>query len=110
MSVAAALLAGAVATMLLLRTTTAVLAHPTLQRENYRGHHLPTAAGILLVTAVIAVDVWKTGTRNRTSSGRCSTTLSRLTLSSTRLAQQRTRAGRGDVPTARANADHARLG
>lgn len=56
MSVAAALLAGAVATMLLLRTTLIVLAHPTLQRENYRGHRLPTAAGILMVAAVIAVD------------------------------------------------------
>jgi UDP-N-acetylmuramyl pentapeptide phosphotransferase/UDP-N-acetylglucosamine-1-phosphate transferase len=56
MSVLAALVAGAVATMLLLRTTVAVLAHPTLDRENYRGHHLPTAVGVLLAAAVIAVD------------------------------------------------------
>ena len=56
MSVLAALVAGAVATMLLLRTTIAVLDHPTLERENYRGHRLPTAVGVLLVAAVIAVD------------------------------------------------------
>lgn len=56
MSIALALLAGAVATMLLLRTTVAVLAHPSLERENYRGHHLPTAVGVLLAAAVIAVD------------------------------------------------------
>lgn len=56
MSVVLALLAGAVATMLLLRTTLAILAHPSLERENYRGHHLPTAVGVLLAAAVIAVD------------------------------------------------------
>lgn len=56
MSVLAALLAGAVATMVLLRTTIAVLSHPTLERENHRGHRLPTAVGILLAAAVIAVD------------------------------------------------------
>ena len=48
--------AGYVAVVLLLATTSAVLAHPTLERENYRGHRLPTAAGFLLVAAVVAVD------------------------------------------------------
>lgn len=56
MSVLAGLVAGVLATMLLLRTTIAVLAHPTLERENYRGHRLPTAVGLLLCSAVIAVD------------------------------------------------------
>lgn len=56
MTVLAAMVAGALATMALLRTTRAVLAHPTLERENYRGHHLPTAVGLLLCAAVIAVD------------------------------------------------------
>lgn len=56
MSVAAALAAGVLATMLLLRTTISVLAHPALERENYRGHRLPTAVGLLLCAAVIAVD------------------------------------------------------
>lgn len=32
-----------------------VLAHPTLQRENYRGIAVPTAAGLCLVIAVIAM-------------------------------------------------------
>jgi hypothetical protein len=52
----AAAVAGALAALLLLRCTAAVLAKPVLDRENYRGHHLPTAAGVLLVAAVIAVD------------------------------------------------------
>ena len=30
--------------------------HPTLERENYRGHHLATAAGLLLVAGTIAVE------------------------------------------------------
>lgn len=56
MTTAAALVAGAVATVVLLRTMGAVLANPVLERENYRGHRLPTAVGIVLVTAVVAVD------------------------------------------------------
>jgi UDP-N-acetylmuramyl pentapeptide phosphotransferase/UDP-N-acetylglucosamine-1-phosphate transferase len=51
-----AIAAGYVAVVLLLATTSAVFAHPTLERENYRGHRLPTAAGLLLVAAVVAVD------------------------------------------------------
>jgi UDP-N-acetylmuramyl pentapeptide phosphotransferase/UDP-N-acetylglucosamine-1-phosphate transferase len=55
-TVVVAIAAGYVAVVLLLATTSAVLAHPTLERENYRGHRLPTAAGLLLVAAVVAVD------------------------------------------------------
>jgi len=55
-TVLAALVAGVAATLLLERTTRATFAQPVLDRENYRGHHLPTAAGLLLVAAVIAVD------------------------------------------------------
>ena len=60
MTVVAAAVAGALATWVLLRTTAAVLANPTLDRENYRGHHLPTAVGLVLVAAVIAVDGGRT--------------------------------------------------
>lgn len=56
MTVLAALLAGFAATALLERTMRATLAHPTLERENYRGHHLATAAGLLLVAGTIAVE------------------------------------------------------
>src|SRR3546814_19731886 len=60
MTVVLALIAGAVAAVVLLRTTAAVLAHPSLVRENYRGHSLPTAVGALLAAAVIAVDGGRT--------------------------------------------------
>lgn len=60
MTVLVALVAGALATGLLLRTTRAVLAHPGLERENYRAHRLPTAAGVILVAAVVAVDGGRT--------------------------------------------------
>src|SRR3546814_3573795 len=53
-------IAGAVAAVVLLRTTAAVLAHPSLVRENYRGHSLPTAVGALLAAAAIAVDGGRT--------------------------------------------------
>jgi len=56
MTTLAALVAGAATTILLLRTMGAVLANPVLERENYRGHRLPTAVGLVLVTAVVAVD------------------------------------------------------
>jgi UDP-GlcNAc:undecaprenyl-phosphate/decaprenyl-phosphate GlcNAc-1-phosphate transferase len=56
MTVAAGLVAGAVAATLLLRTTADVWGHPHLERENYRGVRLPTAVGALLVTAVVAVE------------------------------------------------------
>jgi UDP-N-acetylmuramyl pentapeptide phosphotransferase/UDP-N-acetylglucosamine-1-phosphate transferase len=60
MTVAAALVAGFVAGLVLLVTSTEVLAHPVLSRENYRGHRLPTAVGLVLVAAVIAVDGGRT--------------------------------------------------
>lgn len=56
MTVLLAIAAGALATGILLASTRQVLAQPVLARENYRGHGLPTAAGVLLVAAVIAVE------------------------------------------------------
>lgn len=56
MAVVLALAAGFVATVLLLATTSGILGHAVLERENHRGHRLPTAAGLLLVAAVIAVE------------------------------------------------------
>jgi UDP-N-acetylmuramyl pentapeptide phosphotransferase/UDP-N-acetylglucosamine-1-phosphate transferase len=53
-------LAGAVATLVLLHAAGAVLAQPVLDRENHRGHHLPTAVGLVLVAAVVAVDGGRT--------------------------------------------------
>lgn len=53
-------LAGAVATVVLLHAASAVLAQPALDRENHRGHHLPTAVGLVLVAAVVAVDGGRT--------------------------------------------------
>lgn len=53
-------LAGAVATLVLLHAASAVLAQPALDRENHRGHHLPTAVGLVLVAAVVAVDGGRT--------------------------------------------------
>jgi UDP-GlcNAc:undecaprenyl-phosphate/decaprenyl-phosphate GlcNAc-1-phosphate transferase len=52
----AALAAGAMTALVLLRTSSAVLASPILERENYRGRRLPTAVGLVLVVAVVAVD------------------------------------------------------
>jgi UDP-GlcNAc:undecaprenyl-phosphate GlcNAc-1-phosphate transferase len=60
MTVLLALVAGVAAATALLAATHAVLAQPALARENYRGHVLPTAAGLLLVAAVIAVDGGRT--------------------------------------------------
>lgn len=56
MTVAVALVAGLLAALVLEGTTRDTFAKPVLQRQNYRGHHLPTAAGLLLVVAVIAVE------------------------------------------------------
>lgn len=60
MSVAFALLGGVAAGGLLLRTARGVLAHAALRRSNYRGVELPTAAGLLLVGAVLAVEGLRT--------------------------------------------------
>jgi len=50
------LLAGALAVVFLRVGAPDVLASPVLERENYRGHRLPTAAGILIVLAVLVVE------------------------------------------------------
>jgi UDP-N-acetylmuramyl pentapeptide phosphotransferase/UDP-N-acetylglucosamine-1-phosphate transferase len=55
-SLVVALVLGLAATVLLERTTRPTFAQPILDRENHRGHHLPTASGLLLVAAVIAVE------------------------------------------------------
>lgn len=56
MRVLVGLLAGLAAGGLLLVLLRPVLAHPLLQRENYRGHALPTAGGLVAVVAVLAVE------------------------------------------------------
>jgi len=60
MTVVAAVLAGLVAAVVLERVSRPTFAQPVLDRENYRGHHLPTAAGLLLVAAVLAVEGGRT--------------------------------------------------
>ena len=47
---------GAVAALLLERASWPVLEQPALRRTNYRGHELPTAAGIVIVLAVLVVE------------------------------------------------------
>lgn len=56
MTVVLGLLAGALAVLFLRVGAPDVLASPVLERENYRGHRLPTAAGILIVIAVLVVE------------------------------------------------------
>jgi UDP-GlcNAc:undecaprenyl-phosphate GlcNAc-1-phosphate transferase len=56
MLVLVGLLAGLVAGSLLLVLLRPVLAHPLLRRDNYRGHSLPTAGGLVAVVAVLAVE------------------------------------------------------
>ena len=56
MIVVLGLLAGALAVVFLRVGAPDLLASPTLERENYRGHRLPTAAGILIVLAVLVVE------------------------------------------------------
>jgi UDP-N-acetylmuramyl pentapeptide phosphotransferase/UDP-N-acetylglucosamine-1-phosphate transferase len=59
MRVLVGLAAGLVAGSVLLLLLRPVLAHPLLQRDNYRGHALPTAGGLVAVVAVLAVEgVW----------------------------------------------------
>ena len=50
------LVGGAVAALLLERASWPVLEQPALRRTNYRGHELPTAAGIVIVLAVLVVE------------------------------------------------------
>jgi UDP-GlcNAc:undecaprenyl-phosphate/decaprenyl-phosphate GlcNAc-1-phosphate transferase len=56
MSVVLALVAGALALIFLRIGAPDLLASPVLQRENYRGHKLATAGGILIVLAVLVVE------------------------------------------------------
>ncbi|MDZ4825356.1 MAG: hypothetical protein SGJ13_02705 [Actinomycetota bacterium] len=56
MTVLLALVVGFLAARALLLASVDVLAAPVLQRENFRGVHLPTAVGLLIVAAVLAVD------------------------------------------------------
>jgi UDP-N-acetylmuramyl pentapeptide phosphotransferase/UDP-N-acetylglucosamine-1-phosphate transferase len=56
MTVVLGLLAGALAVVFLRVGAPDLLASPALERENYRGHRLPTAAGILIVIAVLVVE------------------------------------------------------
>src|SRR3954464_1690236 len=59
MRVLVGFVAGLVAGGALLVLLRPVLAHPLLQRDNYRGHALPTAGGLVAVVAVLAVEgVW----------------------------------------------------
>jgi UDP-N-acetylmuramyl pentapeptide phosphotransferase/UDP-N-acetylglucosamine-1-phosphate transferase len=55
-SVVLGLLAGALAVVFLRAGAPDLLASPALERENYRGHRLATAAGILVVLAVLVVE------------------------------------------------------
>ena len=56
MSIVVAFAVGFLAVLLALLAAQGVLATPVLERENYRGHRLPTAAGILLVLAVLGIE------------------------------------------------------
>ena len=51
---------GLVSGLLLERAAAPILAVPTLRRENYRGHHLPTAGGLVIVLAVLVVEAART--------------------------------------------------
>ncbi|CAN5896832.1 hypothetical protein BH23ACT12_BH23ACT12_08310 [soil metagenome] len=56
MSLAVALVGGILAAWLLLAAAGGLITHPVLQRRNYRDFELPTALGIVLVVAVLAVE------------------------------------------------------
>ncbi|MFZ6002671.1 MAG: hypothetical protein ACOYXM_01935 [Actinomycetota bacterium] len=56
MTLLAALAAGMLATSVLLRCAGGILDSPHLARKNYRGAGLPTAAGLLLVAALLSVE------------------------------------------------------
>jgi len=56
MTVVLAFVAGLAAAVVLERTTGAIFSQPVLARQNYRGHTLATASGLILVVAVVAVD------------------------------------------------------
>ena len=56
MSVLLGLVVGALTVQFLRLGAADMLAAPALQRENYRGHRLPTAGGVLIVLAVLVVE------------------------------------------------------
>lgn len=56
MTVVLGLVAGALAVVFLRAGAPQILAAPVLARENYRGHRLATAGGILIVLAVLVVE------------------------------------------------------
>lgn len=56
MIVLAALASGAAVTLLLLASLRTTLDVPELERENHRGHRLPTAAGVVLVIALVGIE------------------------------------------------------
>ena len=54
------LLGGVGAAVILERAAAPVLASPALRRENYRGHTLATAGGLIIVLAVLVVEAGRT--------------------------------------------------
>jgi UDP-N-acetylmuramyl pentapeptide phosphotransferase/UDP-N-acetylglucosamine-1-phosphate transferase len=56
MSVILGLVVGALAVQFLRLGAADMLASPVLERENYRGHRLPTAGGVLIVFSVLVVE------------------------------------------------------
>jgi UDP-GlcNAc:undecaprenyl-phosphate/decaprenyl-phosphate GlcNAc-1-phosphate transferase len=55
MTTVIALAAGAASGTILWRVMRPTLAQPLFERENYRGHHLPVAAGLVVVLATLVV-------------------------------------------------------
>ena len=56
MSVLIAFVVGVLVARALVFALADVLASPVLDRENYRGHHLPTAGGLVIVLGVVVVE------------------------------------------------------
>jgi len=56
MSVVLGVLAGALTVVFLRVGASGMLASPTLQRPNYRGHLLPTGAGVLIILALLVIE------------------------------------------------------
>lgn len=59
-AVAAAALAGLLGATVFMRMGAPLLSQPVLQRENYRGHGLPTAAGLFIPVTAVAVEGGRT--------------------------------------------------
>ena len=56
MTVIVALLVGLVTVRFLRIVSGEILSSPTLERQNYRGHTLPTAGGLFIVLTVLVID------------------------------------------------------